>query len=134
MSYAQEVKDNIKSDISKHLKSGHRVHITLDEWTSLRLRRYLGVNVHLNGEPKGIGMIRLEGTHDAAAAEAHLHELLAKYNISLKKDVVSHTTDGESKMLSLGERLDIIHQVWISFSLPCIHLTCCYRLSDWFTL
>ena len=112
-SYAEDVKKNIKSEISKYLKSGHRLCVTLDEWTSLRLRRYFGINVHIHGEPKGIGMMRIIGTHDAAAAEVHLRAKLEEYGVSLEKHVVAHTTDGESKMLSLGDRLDIIHQGWI---------------------
>ena len=111
--YAQEVKEKLKCSIKEFLKSGQRLALTLDEWTSLRLRRYLGINVHLNGEPKGIAMVRIHGTHGAYEAEIHLREKLEDYGISLDKDVISHTTDGESKMLSLGERLDIIHQVWI---------------------
>ena len=110
-SYAEEVKTGIKSTISQYLKTGNRLCVTLDEWTSLRMRRYFGINVHLDGEPKGIGMMRIHGTHDAAAAEEHLRDKLKEYGISLEKHVVAHTTDGESKMLSLGDRLDIIHQV-----------------------
>ena len=79
----------------------------------MRLRRYFGLNVHLHGQPKGIGMIRIKGTHDAEAAESHLRTKLQEYGVSLEKDVVAHTTDGESKMLSLGDHLDIIHQGWI---------------------
>ena len=109
-SYAEEVKTGIKSAISNYLQSGDRLCVTLDEWTSLRIRRYFGINVHLNGQPKGIGMMRIHGTHDAAAAEDHLRTKLKEYGISLEKHVVAHTTDGESKMISLGERLDIIHQ------------------------
>lgn len=43
---AEEVKADIKNKIQKLKTEGHRFALTLDEWTSLRNKRYMNINLH----------------------------------------------------------------------------------------
>ncbi|GFX27132.1 BED-type domain-containing protein [Trichonephila clavipes] len=73
------IKARVTNEISSKLNAGLRCSLTLDEFTSLKNRRYLNINVHFNeGEIFNLGMLRISGYFSAEnsvkAVETKLHE------------------------------------------------------------
>ena len=113
MAYGKEVEDQIKEDIARRKDRGEVFSITLDEWTSDRNRRYLGLNLHGHGEKLyGLGILRIKESFPAEKAAKVLEERLASYGLSLDEDIFGATTDGASVMQKLGRILDLsCHQM-----------------------
>ncbi|GFT15877.1 BED-type domain-containing protein [Trichonephila clavipes] len=60
------IKARVTNEISSKLNAGLRRSLTLDEFTSLKIRRYLNINVHFNeGEIFNLGMLRISGSFSA---------------------------------------------------------------------
>ena len=103
MEYAKEVKKEITMALKEELDKHNRFSVTIDEWTSVRNRRYCGVNVHLKGGKHfGIGMMRGKGTLDAPKIARMLKEKLVKFGLSPDIHIVVTTTDGATVMEAFG--------------------------------
>lgn len=106
-----EKKSEMKDTFDRKLKCGERFSITLDEWTSIRNRRYININVHdSNNQQFNLGLIRAKGS---ITSERTLELVRAKCNSfglavtapntgSGSRDIVSATTDGASVMMRFG--------------------------------
>ena len=55
------VTTNIKNEIKALLKDGEKFSVSLDEYSSLRNRRYLNINIHTAGKHWNLGMITIVG-------------------------------------------------------------------------
>ena len=111
-SYANEVKEMNRDIIGRLMKRGYRFSVTMDEYTRLGNRKLANINLHLpDGDFLRIGLVRVRGKMPAEVARDVLLKKLSEYCIDLKKDVISHTTDGASVMRKCGRLLDIIHQI-----------------------
>lgn len=77
---------------------GNKFAITLDEWTSIRNKRYVNINLHSQGFDrfnfKNLGLVKITGSMPVLTAFNLLREHLA--TLSLQGDVVSLTTDSAS--------------------------------------
>ena len=47
MDYGVKIRSEIRGNISEQIKQGSRFSLTFDEWTSLKNRRYMNINVHM---------------------------------------------------------------------------------------
>ena len=119
MEYAEEIKKDIAKQLQEELDKGGRFSVTIDEWTSLKIRRFCAVNVHLKGgRHHGIGMIRGKGKLDASALESMLKRKLVEFGISPTFHVVASTTDGATVMEAFGRLMfPTLHQLCYAHAL-----------------
>ena len=63
--YGAHVVERIKHDLILKKNNGEKFSITLDEWTSMRNRRYLNINIHGIGYFWNLGLVRISGCFSA---------------------------------------------------------------------
>ena len=89
--------------IEKRKMVGNKFSITTDEWTSLRRRRYLNINVHgENDECMNLGLVPILGSCNADEMIDKVKNHLFKFNINFESDTVCTTNDGAAMMLKYG--------------------------------
>lgn len=110
--YSKSVRNKIINEISTLKSKGKRFSLTFDEWTSVRNRRYLNINVHSSrGLIWNIGLARLHGRVPAEKCLEVLEIKLQEHGLNLSKDIVCISTDGASVMVKLGKLIDVAHQL-----------------------
>ena len=115
-------KETVKENLTKNIINNERYSLTFDEYTSLRNRRYLTINVHgANGEVINLGLVRVLGSQTSDSLIEIIKDRLKKFGLSLDQ-VVYITTDGASIMIKLGKNVQPVHQVCIAHA---IHLAVC---------
>ena len=65
MKYGLHVTEMIKHDLFLKKSKGDNFSFTLDEWTSVRNRRYLNLNIHWVGYFWNLGLVRIQGIFSA---------------------------------------------------------------------
>ena len=108
--YSIKLQDQFKEDILQQQKKGKRFSLCMDEWSSLRNRRYAGVTLH-GEEVQLLGLIRITGTMPAEKGRDLLVAKLLEFNLHLEEDIVGISTDGATVMRKMGRLLPIQHQV-----------------------
>lgn len=92
-----------------NLKSG-KFSITLDEWSSMKNRRYMNINIHsLSGRTFNLGVSRINGTSSAEIAAGMVLGKLQDFELR-ETDIAASTTDGASVMVKFGRITNYIHQ------------------------
>lgn len=84
--------------------------INLDEWTSLRNRKYLNINIHHVDTNFNLGLVPVYGSCNAGRILELVQERLAEFNLNIITDVISATNDGAAVMVSFGKLSKIINQ------------------------
>lgn len=103
-------KSMVTEKIKSHTDIGGKFSLTLDEWTSLKNRRYLNVNVHFNKCYINLGLVRIIGSCTAEKSVELVNAKLWDFGISAS-DVVASTTDGASVMIKFGRLSAYEHQL-----------------------
>lgn len=104
--YAKTLREIVKNKVAELKAKGQRFSVTFDEWTSLRNRRYMNVNVHSKGgQFWSLGLIRVEGSMPATSCIELVDNKLKSHGLCLKEDIVCITTDGASVMTKVGKLL-----------------------------
>ena len=61
LSFTDKIKTNFKQELAARIRNKNRFSISLDEWTSIKNQRYMGLNLHLNdGTLQSLGMVRIK--------------------------------------------------------------------------
>ena len=60
-SYSETILQLVIKEISEYKLNGKGFSITFDEWTSLRNRRYINVNLHSESKFWNLGLLRING-------------------------------------------------------------------------
>ena len=68
----------------------------------MRNRRYMNINIHFQGGFRSLGLVRIQGSLNAAKAIKLVEERLQLFDLNLSKDVVATITDGASLMVKFG--------------------------------
>jgi hypothetical protein len=77
--------------------------LTFDEWTSIQNRRYLNVNVHIEGEFWSLGLARaVVGSLPVEKCFELVQKVLTQFMLNYDEDIVCITTDGASVMQMVG--------------------------------
>lgn len=114
LKHAQTLRAAISAEFQQLLKTGKRFSLTFDEWTSVRNRRYMCVNVHADG-PKywSLGLVRVWGSMPAEECIKLLRGRLAAFRLNMDTDIVAVCTDGASVMCRVGRLMSAEHQLCI---------------------
>lgn len=100
--YAKNSREAVKKELTGLRNQGKRFCLTFDEWSSIRNRRYLNVNVHIEKEFWSLGLARVHGSMPAGKCIELFQTILKQFGLSYDNDIVSITTDGPSVMLKVG--------------------------------
>lgn len=104
MAYGASIRKKTIGELETLKKLQKRFTLTFDEWTSLRNRRYLNLNLHLftggaaTANIWNLGLVRIEGRFPAEACVTALEKKLQDFKIDLNLDVIAATTDGAAVM------------------------------------
>lgn len=117
MRHAGDIQLQVKSDLALRLKKGTRFSLTFDEWTSVRNRRYMVVNVH-GGDTHpqfwSLGLVRVHGSMPAENCVILLRNKLQSFGLNLDTDIVGICTDGASVMCKVGKLISTEHQLCLA--------------------
>jgi len=124
--------ENIKLKITRELDAAKRAEnqkfsLTFDEWTSVRNRRYLNLNIHSADTYWNLGLCRIHGTMPAEKCIEIIDTKLNMFGISLKSDVVSITTDGGSVMQKVGRIISVDHQLCLAHGIQLAIIDVLYK-------
>ena len=123
LSFTDKVKTNFKQELAAKIRNRNRFSISLDEWTSIKNQRYVGLNLHLDDVTlQSLGMVRTKGPMTAECCLDLVKKRLEDFGLSLQEHIVGMVTDGASVMIKTGRLSGIIHQVCHSHGL---HLAVC---------
>ncbi|XP_013199728.1 uncharacterized protein LOC132903872 isoform X2 [Amyelois transitella] len=131
---AEEVKAATITKILELKTAGERFALTLDEWTSLRNKRYMNINLHSKGfggfNFKNLGLVKISGSMPAQKAFELLRDHLAKFKVSVDDDVISQTTDGASVMIKMGTYFKGYHQLCLAHGIQLAVIDTLYKLGS----
>ncbi|XP_043210081.1 uncharacterized protein LOC122375011 [Amphibalanus amphitrite] len=111
LKHCARLKCDVKAKLAEELSNGKRFSLTIDEYTSLKNRRYMSVTVHCEGNMWGLGVARCHGSMPAEKCLDLLQGKLAEFGLELSKHVTCVTTDGASVMVKFGKSLPCEHQL-----------------------
>ncbi|CAF0985424.1 unnamed protein product [Didymodactylos carnosus] len=103
----EDKKNKMASEIQKKIQKGGKFSMTIDEYTTVRGRRYFGVNIHDSDEKKTFKTVR---------------DHLSTFGINMEQDLVGSTQDGAAVNKKFMGMLDIIGQFCLNHG---IHLAVC---------
>lgn len=91
--YTKKIKNSLTTEIAHkknpELGMGERYSLSFDEWTSIRNRRYLNINLHSkNCQFWSLGLVRIRESMPADKCIKLLEQKLAEYGLNLQKDIV----------------------------------------------
>ena len=122
MKQKEDIVKTIRGELNAIKLRDGRFSITFDESTSMRNRRYVNINVHFQGGFRSLGLVRIQGSLNAAKAIKLVEERLQLFDLNLNKDVVATITDGASLMVKFGKDTCPEHMTCYAHA---IHLAVC---------
>lgn len=132
---AIQKKMELTNEIEKLRKEGHKFSMSFDEWTSVRNRRYLSLNLHSRhfsggNNFKNLGLIKVNGSLPATKCIEEITSQLNEFGVSLEHDIIAATTDGCSMMVKLGTLLSSYHETCIAHALQLAIKDVFYKYTD----
>ncbi len=110
----KKLKKQVLNEISQHILDSKTFSLTLDEWTSIKNRRYMNINVHTSDTKFwNLGLCRIYGSMPADKCLIIIENKLKEFGISLKS-IISITTDGASVMKKTVKLTDANHQLCLA--------------------
>ena len=101
MKYFEKVKKQVIGSLKKIILTNGKFSLTF-EYTSVKNRRYMNLNIHYNGGFQSLEMLRVNGTMPASKAIELITKKLDSFGLNLDKDIVASVTDGASLMKKIG--------------------------------
>lgn len=122
----------VKQRLASRKADNAKFTLTFDEWTSIRNRRFMNINLYDYCEADGgrvfynLGLVRISDSMPAVKCLQLLTDRLAEYGLDLS-DIFAFCTDGARLMTRVGKDADILHQTCFAHG---IHLAVCDVLYD----
>ena len=89
-------------EITTEISSRSRFSVSLDEYTSVRTRRYLNINLHLSNKFWKLEMTPITGYLPAEKIVDLVENKISDFNISMKRCIIASAADGESVIEKFG--------------------------------
>jgi hypothetical protein len=83
--FIQELQEEVKADFKEKFENGSRFSVVIDEWTSIRNRRYMNVCIVTSSECMNLGLARCRGSMTAVRTA----ELVEVIHIFTKKNQIN---------------------------------------------
>lgn len=127
MEYGVKIRSEIRGNISDQIKNGARFSLTFDEWTSIKNRRYMNINVHTAGNKFwNLGLTRAHGSMNANKCRNLVETKLEEFGLNFN-GIVSITTDGAAVMKKLGLSLNTDHQLCLAHGIQLAVIKVLYK-------
>ena len=118
MKQKEDIVKTIQGELNAIKLRDGRFSIIFDESISMRNRRYMNINVHFQGGFCSLGLVRIQGSLNAAKAIKLVEERLQLFDLNLNKDVVATITDGASLMVKFGKGTCPEHVTCYAHAIP----------------
>lgn len=99
LKYYEEKEKEMVNELSDICSSGNRLSVSIDEWTSIRNKRYFHTTeaTHYN-----LGLVYIPGKCGATEVRQIVEERLKHFGVKFESDVVAVTSDGPNVMKKFG--------------------------------
>ena len=98
-SECNDMQKKIKAKFEINVKANIRFSVTMHEYTSVRCRRYLNINVHCQNDVINLDLVRMLESCGAEKIVQSLEKQLADFGMTnMQTSVVSIVSDGASVM------------------------------------
>jgi hypothetical protein len=121
----EEKKIEMISHIKSLIKDEKKCTMTIDEYSTVRRRRYFGINIHCDKKTFKTGLVRIMGSCNAEKMKEVVDHHLSSYGINSEKDLVGSTQDGAAVNKKFMLLMDVIDQFCLNHG---IHLGVCDTL------
>ena len=108
--FSASVKAELKNQLNSLLLTGEHFSITLDEYTSLKNRRFLNINIHQKNKHWNLGLTRVSRSFPAEKAAEIISERMEEFGLNLADYIVCSITEGASMMVKFGKIVPTEHQ------------------------
>lgn len=85
--------------------------MTFGEWTSLKNKRYINVNIHRKEEFFNLGLVRIIGSGTAEHCVKLVEGRLNSFHLNIEDDIICITTDGARVMVKVGKLVPCYQQL-----------------------
>ncbi|UYV63589.1 hypothetical protein LAZ67_2004890 [Cordylochernes scorpioides] len=109
--YSETFREKIVRELQMEKEKGQLFSLTLDEWTSIRSKRYLNINIHSRTKVWNLGLIRISGVFSSEQCKYVIGAKLLEFGIDFETDIVCVTTDGCAMMVKLGHIIVPLQQL-----------------------
>ena len=117
--YSKNMRDEVIKELSSRIANGNRFSLSFDEWTSIRNRRYININVHSDKEFWNQGLIRAFGTIPAEKCVELVNDRLSGFKLSIK-NIVGITTDGAAVITKVGRLIEAHQQLCLAHAIQLV--------------
>ena len=129
MQYGDKIQKQIVTELSERIARGELFSLTFDEWTSLKNRRLMNVNVHsYDNVFWNLGLVRIKGSMPAEKCITYLQNTLKEFSIAIE-NIISIITDGAALMKKVGRLLDVNHQLCLAHGIQLSVIKVLYKRS-----
>ncbi|KAL0859841.1 hypothetical protein ABMA27_010181 [Loxostege sticticalis] len=103
LNYYEEKKAEMIQKFKNLVASGTRFSLSVDEWTSVRNRRYFNLCLYVeDGEVFNLGLIYIPGKCGAEETKKMVEDTLKRFQLDFEKHIVATTSDGPNVMKKFG--------------------------------
>ena len=117
--FANGKKHDMAKEIEAMIQCGERFSASLDEYTSIIYRRLASVNLHSKDKFYSLGLVRIDGSLNAACATELLRETFGVQGFTGQSYCSHGFSDAAAMMLKMGHKILTEHQVCLAHS---VHL------------
>ena len=103
--YGKMIQQRYKLELINMKKQNRKFSLSFEEWSSLKNRRYLNLNVHIQNKFWNLGLVRVHGSLPAESCIKLIEERMDLFGLNVHEDVVCIATDGAAVMLKVGKLL-----------------------------
>ena len=129
LQYVYKIRKQIVAELSERIARGELFSLTFDEWTSLKNRRFMIVNVHsYDNVFWNLGLVRIKGSIPAEKCITYLQKTLKEFSIAIE-NIISIITDGAAVMKKIGRLLDVNHQLCLAHGIQLSVIKVLYKRS-----
>ena len=118
-----DIQKGIKTEINIKVKANTRFNVTMVEYTSVRCRKCMNINVYSQNDVINLDVVRMLKSCGAEKILQLLEKQLADFGITnMQTSIVSIVSDGASVMKKLGKISQLNHQLCYAHG---VHLAVC---------
>ncbi|UYV60880.1 hypothetical protein LAZ67_1002661 [Cordylochernes scorpioides] len=86
--YADTFREKVVRELQMEKEKGQLFSLTLDEWTSIRSKRYLNINIHSRTKVLNLGLTRISGVFSSEQCKYVIGAKLLEFGIDFETDIV----------------------------------------------
>ena len=107
--HANEIRSKVISDLNSLKEKGYRFGIDTDEYTTIGNKKFATINVYCTEYNVCLGLIRARGSTPATKYKELIEERLQSFELDIKRDLISATSDAASVMVLWGKLIPCLH-------------------------